>query len=117
MKKKTQSKSKLEVLTQMQPTIKNATVVMRVIDNKFRQRILFAISELGEPSVSELYTHLGMRQEVCSIHLQSLRAVGLVKVRKEHKSVYYSVNTENLNLLFGRVKELAKQLELKISSR
>ena len=116
MKKKKTPKIELQSLVDMEANIKLATFAIRVIDNKYRKQIIHAIHELGEPSVTELYTHLGMRQEVCSIHLQSLRKLGLVNCRRDKKYVFYSLREENIVAFLEILGKLAEQLKFSIPS-
>ena len=94
--------------------LKNATRVIRTIDNKFRIRIINYLHANGEQNVTTIYEALGMQQEVCSIHLRALRLVGLVKNRREHKLVFYSIKTENISKLYellGKISEHVVSLD------
>ena len=75
---------------------------------------LLIIAELtkGEKSVSELIEHLGLRQANVSKHLALMRDRGLVTMRREGASVYYSLSDPRI---FEAIKVLmqvqADQLE------
>jgi DNA-binding transcriptional ArsR family regulator len=98
-------------------TIKSATYVIRVVDNKFRQQIISALIELGECMVKEIYLHLGMQQEVCSVHLKTLRSIGVVNSRREQKWIYYSLNRENLKILIDNAAKVAEQTKYAVSKK
>jgi DNA-binding transcriptional ArsR family regulator len=88
--------------------LKNATRLMRTIDNRFRIGIINFLNEWGEQNVTKIYEVLGMSQEVCSIHLRSLRLAGLVKRRRVNKFVFYSNDLENIKKLqqiMGKLSE------------
>jgi hypothetical protein len=92
-------------------TLNDATTVIRIIDNKFRLEIIDTLNNLKEANVTQIYESLGMRQEVCSIHLKGLRDIGVVKFRRKHKMVFYSLDFENLNKLLEDVFTLGKHLK------
>lgn len=90
--------------------LSDATTVMRIIDNRFRIAIIETIFRFKEANVTQIYESLGIRQEVCSIHLKALREIGVVKFRREHKMVFYSLDSEKLGNVLGDITTLGKHL-------
>ncbi|MDA8249508.1 MAG: metalloregulator ArsR/SmtB family transcription factor, partial [Rhodospirillales bacterium] len=60
----------------------------------------------GETSVTELEERLGLRQAHLSQHLARLRGDGLVRARRESRSVHYSLGSREARLLVERLYEL-----------
>jgi len=57
-----------------------------------RLRILMMLAESGEMTVTELARTLHVSQPLVSFHLNPLRVLGLVQVRRVGREVYCSVN-------------------------
>jgi len=57
-----------------------------------RLRILITLAESGEMTVTELARVLRISQPLVSFHLNPLRVLGLVQVRRVGREVYCSVN-------------------------
>jgi DNA-binding transcriptional ArsR family regulator len=61
-----------------------------------RLRILLALADDGEMTVTELAHELRVSQPLVSFHLRPLRLLGLVRVRRAGREVYCSVNLPEL---------------------
>jgi DNA-binding transcriptional ArsR family regulator len=75
---------------------------------------LLIITELanGESSVNELTRKLGLRQSNASKHLSLMREHGLVNIRKEGSTVYYSLSDRRIYEAIKMLQEVqAAQLE------
>lgn len=62
-----------------------------------RQDILSLLIEKGTLKASEIHHSIGIEQSKCSTHLKQLKQYGLVTDKRDGRTVYYSVNEENLN--------------------
>jgi len=71
----------------------------KVLSDPTRIKILHALS-LAELCVCDLSNLLGMNDSAVSHHLRLLRALKLVKYRKEGRTVYYSLDDEHIERLF-----------------
>ena len=71
----------------------------KVLCDPTRVKILHALS-LAELCVCDLSRLLGMNDSAVSHHLRLLRALKLVKYRKEGRTVYYSLDDEHIERLF-----------------
>ncbi len=71
-----------------------ASRFLKALSNETRLLLLWLLAE-GEKSVSELERALGLRQPAISQQLARLRAERLVAQRRQGKSVYYSLASED----------------------
>lgn len=71
----------------------------KVLSDPTRVKILHALS-LAELCVCDLSNLLGMNDSAVSHHLRLLRALKLVRYRKEGRIVYYSLDDEHIERLF-----------------
>ena len=78
---------------------------LKALSNEGRLAMLFHL-EAGHKSVSELEDLLSLRQPVVSQHLARLRLEGLVKARREGKTIYYSIHDPKVQDLLGLLDEL-----------
>lgn len=69
--------------------------VFKVIANQKRLEIIQLLTH-GELSVSEMVAMLGISQSNVSQHLALLRQSGIVKTRKEGKTIHYSLKDERI---------------------
>lgn len=70
----------------------------KIVGDSTRLQILMAL-EYGELCVSDLSYLLNMTISAISHQLKALREAKLVKLRKEGKIVYYSLDDEHINKL------------------
>lgn len=75
-----------------------ATTFLKAFANESRLLVLCHLAQ-GEKSVTELELLLGIRQPNLSQQLSRLRAEGLVKVRRDAKSSFYSLDSPEVVLL------------------
>jgi DNA-binding transcriptional ArsR family regulator len=64
--------------------------------NPTRLRILERLGEVGEVNVSELAEHLRMSQPRISWHVRMLRLGGVIRVRRDGRQVWCSLDVENI---------------------
>jgi ArsR family transcriptional regulator, lead/cadmium/zinc/bismuth-responsive transcriptional repressor len=67
----------------------------RALGDETRLRILSLLRNQGEQNVSELCQGIDKDQSTISHHLACLRNCGLVKTRKEGKSIIYALNSKD----------------------
>ena len=82
-----------------------ATNYLKAISHEGRLMILCHLAT-GEKSVTELETLLSARQAAVSQQLGRLRLEGLVRPRREGKTIYYSLTDERSRKIIGLVYEL-----------
>jgi DNA-binding transcriptional ArsR family regulator len=78
---------------------------LKALAHESRLLILCILAE-GEKSVTELERMLGLRQPTVSQQLARLRADGLVGTRREGKTVYYRLASEEARIIIGAVYEV-----------
>lgn len=85
----------------------NLAKFLRIIGDDNRLRILCFLKE-GERCVCEIYSSLGMAQNLTSSHLKIMLDFGLIDLRQEWKRNYYFINQKTFkkynNLLINFLK-------------
>lgn len=89
----------------MAESAKSASDLLRALAHESRLMILCMLVE-GEKSVSELEAFLEMRQPTVSQQLARLRADRLVKTRREGKTIYYSLASEEARRVIAVLYDL-----------
>jgi DNA-binding transcriptional ArsR family regulator len=74
--------------------------------NPTRLRILQRLGEMGEVNVSELAEHLHMSQPRISWHVRMLRAGGVIRVRRDGRQVWCSLDVENIRRYRERLDQM-----------
>jgi ArsR family transcriptional regulator len=77
-------------------TSKDLTKCFKALSDIARLRIVAQLAAKGELNVSELVEALEVSQPLISWHLRRLEKVGLVKVRREGRQAYCSLNWARL---------------------
>ena len=78
----------------------------RALGHPARLRILEALRDQGERSVSELVETLDLPQPKVSDHLACLRWCGFVVSRREHRAVRYRIADERVTEMVGLANEV-----------
>jgi DNA-binding transcriptional ArsR family regulator len=89
----------------MADSAKAASDLLRALAHEARLMILCMLVE-GEKSVSELEAFLEMRQPTVSQQLARLRADRLVKTRRDGKTIYYSLASEEARKVIAVLYDL-----------
>ena len=74
--------------------------------NPTRLRMLERIAKGGEVNVNDLAEYLHMSQPRISWHLRMLRIGGVVQTRREGRSVYCTLDVENIRRYRERLDEM-----------
>ena len=77
-------------------TSKQAAKILRAVNHPLRQQIMSLIHTKGEITVTEIYVSIRVEQSVASMHLSILRGAGVVKTRRNGKTINYSINHEKM---------------------
>ncbi len=80
-------------LSTMQAAAAQACALLKMLANPDRLLLMCQLSQ-GELSVGELEERLGIRQPTLSQQLAVLRENGLVTTRREGKSIFYSIASQ-----------------------
>src|ERR1700745_579915 len=100
-----ESRSRSNELDRMVDNAKRASDFLKALAHESRLMILCILAE-GEKSVSELEDHLGLRQPTVSQQLARLRGDGLVATRRDGKTIYYSVASDEARTIVGAVYDV-----------
>jgi DNA-binding transcriptional ArsR family regulator len=92
-------------IDRMAGNAKRASEFLKALAHESRLMILCILAE-GEKSVSELEEHLGLRQPTVSQQLARLRGDGLVATRRDGKTIYYSVASDEARTIVGAVYDV-----------
>ena len=82
-----------------------ASDFLKALAHESRLMILCILAE-GEKSVSELEEQLALRQPTVSQQLARLRLDGLVDTRREGKTIYYSLASEEARVVIGAIYDV-----------
>jgi ArsR family transcriptional regulator len=91
-------------------SISNLSRLLKVISDENRLRILCFLKE-EEKCVCEIYSNLGISQNLTSSHLKVLKDFGLIDVRSEWKRNYYSINKKNFKKYNKLIFEFFKKYQ------
>ena len=80
-------------MSEMQEHARAARDLLKALGHETRLMILCLLSE-GEKSVGELEILMGLRQPSVSQQLARLRADGLVATRRDGRTIYYSIGSD-----------------------
>ena len=92
----------------MQDMLANSAKAVKLLKAVSNERRLLILCHLldGELSVGELNQKLELSQSALSQHLALLRRHKLVKTRKEAQTVFYSLNSKEVEALIALMHKL-----------
>jgi DNA-binding transcriptional ArsR family regulator len=74
--------------------------------NPTRLRILERLGKIGEENVTDLAEFLHMSQPRISWHLRTLRLGGVIRIRRDGRQAYCSLDVENIRRCRERLDQL-----------
>lgn len=83
-----------------------AAGVLKSLAHEGRLLVLCYLAEVGELSVGDLVSRIGLSQSALSQHLAKLRAEGLVATRKEAQTVFYRIADDKVLSLLATLHDL-----------
>ena len=84
---------------EMQENAVQAVQLLKILANESRLMVMCVLAE-GEVSVGQLNRRIDPSQSALSQHLAILRDQGLVRIRRESQTIYYSLaQTEAIGLI------------------
>src|SRR5437762_8118578 len=92
-------------LDRMVDNARQASDFLKALAHESRLMILCILAE-GEKSVSELEDILALRQPTVSQQLGRLRTDGLVTTRRDGKTVYYALASEEARVIIGAIYDV-----------
>ncbi len=91
-----------DTIDAMMDSAKEATDFLKALAHEGRLMILCRLVE-GECSVAEFEAMLSARQAAVSQQLTRLRLEGLVKTRRDGKTMYYSIADDRVREMVGHI--------------
>lgn len=82
-----------------------AAELLRLIGNTSRLQLLCQLAD-GEHSVSQLERELDIRQPALSQQLAELRRAGIVRTRRESRSVFYSLDDARVRAVLDVLRSI-----------
>lgn len=89
----------------MMEKARRAADFLKALSHESRLMILCILAE-GEKSVTELEHMLSLRQPTVSQQLARLRSEGLVSTRRDGKTIYYNLASEEARVIVGAVYQV-----------
>jgi len=99
------SPGKLDIETS---NLKSAALYFRAINHVLRQKMLQLLHQKRRMAVNEIYVKIKMPQPVTSQHLALLRRAHLVYTERVGRSIFYSVNYQQMETLHQIASQLIK---------
>lgn len=88
--------------------------LFKALGDRTRLEIIEMLREFGDMSVSDIQVKLGKEQNLISHHLSCLKNCGIVKTRREGKSIIYSIRDKRilrlLTITDGHVRSLLESV-------
>ena len=100
-----QNRNRSNELDRMVDNAKRASDSLKALAHESRLMILCILAE-GEKSVGELEDILELRQPTVSQQLARLRADGLVTTRRNGKTIYYSLASDEARVVIGAIYDV-----------
>jgi DNA-binding transcriptional ArsR family regulator len=73
------------------PDLDERAAILDVVAQPTRLRLFYVLDQVGEICVCDLGEVLGITPSAISQHLAKFKAYGLVTVRRDHQTLYYSL--------------------------
>ena len=74
------------------PDLDDRAAILRVVAQPTRLRLFYLLEKMGAVCVCDLGEILGVTQSAASQHLAKFKACGLVSVRRDRQTLYYSLS-------------------------
>ena len=100
-----ESRNRSHELVRMVDNAKRASDFLKALAHESRLLILCILAE-GEKSVGELEDILSLRQPTVSQQLARLRADGLVSTRRDGKTIYYKLASDDTRVVIGAIYDV-----------
>lgn len=85
--------------------IERAAYILKAVSQSTRLAVIDLLDQVDELTVSQLCDAVGCEQSLVSHHLTDMRAKGILKVRREGKNMYYSLNDKNITNILRCITE------------
>ena len=87
------------------PEAERLAGLFRLLGDRSRTRILFALAEAGELCVCDIAAAVGVPETSVSQALRLLRTAGVVRSRRDGRMVWYRLDDDHVRLLLDLSRE------------
>lgn len=88
--------------------LEHATETLRAVAHPLRLAIIDMLYEQKEMSVTEIHEQLDIEQAVASHHLRIMKDRNVVQVKRDGKSSYYSLASEEFYTVYEVMRKISK---------
>ena len=81
------------------PEAERLAGLFRLLGDRHRTRILFALSEAGELCVCDIAAAVGVPETSVSQSMRLLRTAGVVRARRDGRMIWYRLDDDHVSLL------------------
>jgi len=100
----------------LDPYAHEAAELLRLLGNASRLQLLYQLAK-GEHSVGQLERSLDIRQPALSQQLAELRKAGIVRTRRESRSVFYALDDARVPALLDMLRVILRGGAVQAPSR
>lgn len=90
---------KIAIDDELAEKLERIAYILKTVAHPTRLGIVHLLEQYPKLSVTEICEALGSEQSLISHHLQNMRLKGILKARKEGRSVLYSLKERDVSLI------------------
>lgn len=88
-----------EISKELVERLERVASILKTVSHPTRLGIVYLLEQHPRLSVSEICEKLGSEQSLTSHHLQNMRLRGLLSVKREGRSMFYSLKEKDVSLI------------------
>ncbi len=93
------TKKKTLIDDELVEKLERVAYILKTVAHPSRLGIIYLLEQHPRLSVSEMCEMLGTEQSLTSHHLQNMRLKGLLKVKREGRSMMYSLKEKDISMI------------------
>lgn len=94
-----ENKEKKAINTDMAEKLERTAFILKTVAHPMRLGVIHLLEQHPRLSVSEICNMLDTEQSLTSHHLQNMRLKGILSVKREGRSMYYSLKERDVSLI------------------
>lgn len=94
------------------PEAERLADLFRLLGDRHRARILFALAEAGELCVCDVAATVGVPETSVSQSMRLLRTAGVVRTRRDGRMVWYRLDDDHVRMLLEMSREHLRHGEM-----
>lgn len=91
--------NKTKIDEELVEKLERVAYILKTVAHPSRLGIIYLLEQHPRLSVSEMCEMLGTEQSLTSHHLQNMRLKGLLKVKREGRSMMYSLKEKDISMI------------------